>query len=719
MARKFISGRHEHFGADPVLIPNCMNATAWPRSTSLRRAFPALLLLAWALLFPGSARAAGSDGAVVRVAVLVAANDGGASRATLRYTESDAHSLSKVLREVGGLEPINEIQVYRATPRRIQQALDRARKRAREAQRQDRRVEFIFYYSGHSDERGLLLGKERVAYQDLRNAVDEVPADVHIAILDSCASGAFTRIKGGKRRPPFLFGSSTEVRGHAFLTSSSAEETAQESDQIGGSFFTHFLTSGLRGAADRDNDRIVTLAEAYQFAFDETLAHTQAASEGAQHAAYDIKLSGSGELVMTDLRRATGHLVIDGDIEGRVWIRGRHGRLAAEVVATQKDVPISLALEPGRYSVTVDAGRRLLGATVEVSSSGRARVTQAQLKPVPRTKATARGGAASDDYIRIPFAIGFFPALSIGDKQRPRIVSSSFYMLWGHAARLHGVAMSLGADIVSEEVRGAQFTVAASVVRGRLSGAQFTSGMNWVSEYAKGGQFSALANVAREVHGVQLTSGLNWSSSMRGAQLGLANVAGQDLRGAQLGLVNVGGKVRGAQIGLINVAKSADASIGLLSVTKEGGVHPEVWTSDTAAFNVGLRFPARYTYSFVAAGFHPAGSGAGWMFGLGFGGHIPIRGPASIDIDVGGYSVFIDRAFDTKLSNLAKARLMFAWSFARRLTLWGGPTFNFAQTDPTSDEGRLGYGYASWRRTNGSGDNRIQLWPGFVAGLRF
>ena len=71
-----------------------------------------------------------------------------------------------------------------------------------------------------------------------------------------------------------MFDQSIDVRGHAILTASAEDEAAQESDRIGGSFFTHYLVSGLRGAADSSADGRVTLTEAYRFAFDETLART-------------------------------------------------------------------------------------------------------------------------------------------------------------------------------------------------------------------------------------------------------------------------------------------------------------------------------------------------------------------------------------------------------------------------------------------------------------
>jgi len=68
-----------------------------------------------------------------------------------------------------------------------------------------RRVEVIFYYSGHSDEENILLGGERISYGEFKDAVMALKADVRIAILDSCASGAMTLPKGVIRKSPFCW----------------------------------------------------------------------------------------------------------------------------------------------------------------------------------------------------------------------------------------------------------------------------------------------------------------------------------------------------------------------------------------------------------------------------------------------------------------------------------------------------------------------------------
>src|SRR5207344_1520004 len=221
------------------------------------------------------------------------------------------------------------------------------------------RVEVIVYYSGHADEQGLLLGSDRYSYRTLRDRLDAIPADVTIAVLDACASGAFTRLKGGKIRPPFLVDESAEMRGHAFLTSSAETESAQESDRIHASYFTHYLVSGFRGAADISGDGRVTLNEAYQFAFNETLGRTVDTRGGAQHPSYDINLSGTGDVVMTDVRQTTATLVLGEDLEGRFFIRTAAQELVVELYKP-RGRKVELAIEPGTYDVRVERDKESL-----------------------------------------------------------------------------------------------------------------------------------------------------------------------------------------------------------------------------------------------------------------------------------------------------------------------------------------------------------------------
>lgn len=291
-------------------------------------------------------------GALRRFAMAVGSNDGGAHRVRLRYAVSDARSVLAVFRELGEVAGEDSRLLSDPTARAFFAEMDGFRAAVSQARRDAGRIEVFFYYSGHADDGGLFLGEERIPFPTLRESLESLEAEVRIIILDSCASGAFTRPKGGKKRLPFLYDSAYDMKGSAVMTSSSSEETSQESDLIRGSFFTHYLVSGMRGAADATRDGRVTLSEAYQFAFSETLAQTARASGGPQHPNYAIEMSGTGDVILTDIRRGTAVLVLSEDIDGRVFVHNRAGRLAVE---TDKPAGrrVEIGLEEGDYRIVL------------------------------------------------------------------------------------------------------------------------------------------------------------------------------------------------------------------------------------------------------------------------------------------------------------------------------------------------------------------------------
>ncbi len=341
--------------------------------------------LCLALTLPASA----ADTPLRRFAVVAGASLGGPGRTPLRYATTDARDVSRVFWQLGGVARGDLVLLEEPDADRLRAALSNVAAEVERTRAAGRRAEIFLYYSGHSDEEGLLLGSSRLSYAELRSALDRVPANVRVAILDSCASGAFTRAKGGVHGPPFLLDDSNKVQGHAFLTSSAATEAAQESDRLRASFFTHALLTGLRGAADASGDGVVTLNEAYQFAFRETLAGTESTVGGPQHATYDIGLVGTGDVVMTDLHSGDALLVMPESLEGRVFIRNGAGQLVAEL-RKAKGARVELALESGRYEVKVSR-ERVLAGTVELGPSARVVLDESQLTPSRREATVSRG----------------------------------------------------------------------------------------------------------------------------------------------------------------------------------------------------------------------------------------------------------------------------------------------------------------------------------------
>ena len=683
----------------------------------------------------GTASPAAAEAAATRrVALIVGANDGGPGRVRLRYAGTDARALAQVLAEVGRIERRDAIVLIDPGPAQLLDGFARAQRRVEAARAAGERVQFLFYYSGHADDRGLQLGTAQIEYAKLRGMIAAVPAQVHLGLLDSCSSGAFVRQKGGKMRPPLSTGDAS-IEGHAFLTSSSAEEAAQESDRIGGSFFTHYLVSGLRGAADVNRDRKVTLHEAYRFAFDETLAGTETTLGRAQHPVFDIQLVGSGDLVMTDLRETSALLDIHANVGGRVYVRDANGRLAAELYKGVGAGAVSLALEPGTYSVVVDDGKALRRASLEVRAGAKNELTIAALGPVVAEATTSRGGPPLDPsaYRVIPFGFGLVPPVTTNAREKQRKVINKFGMnlILGRAAQIEGGEVAVGGNWTDERVRGIQLSGIANYVGGDVLGYQSTGGVNFVRGSVYGVQGAVAGNVVQgevrglqagggfnalsgHVRGLQAVGGVNWARSVDGGQIGAINTA-RKVRGGQAGIVNVTTGRVGAQVGVINYADEATASVGLIGISRKHGVFADVWTSDTAAINLAIKFRAKYTYTFLGGGVHPAGRGSGAMVGFGFGGHIPATKRLYVDIDLGSYVVAPRFEVNKLPAVLSTLRLLLGVQIGRRFAVWGGPTANVS-VDLGADRRRVGYGYVTYSEP--IDPYRLRVWPGFAIGFQ-
>ncbi|MEW6363426.1 MAG: caspase family protein [Acidobacteriota bacterium] len=328
--------------------------------------------------------------------VSVGANRGSADRTPLRYAVTDAENFAKLLEGMGGVDSTNCVLLRDPSMREFVNSLESLRAALASTRTQSAgRAEVVFYYSGHADENGILLGDERFSYQSLRQWLNDLHSDLEIAILDACASGAITRLKGGQHQQAFLIDSSVEAKGYAFLTSSSENEAAQESDRLKGSFFTHYLVSGLRGAADSTGDGKVTLNEAYQFAYNETLVRTAKTQGGTQHPAYDMKLVGTGDVVITDVRKTSAGLVLAEDLYGRLFIRNSLQQLVVEL---QKAAgrEIQLGLEPGDYTIDLQQKDALWTGVITLAENERLLLTMGAFRPANR-EATQRRGAPREE----------------------------------------------------------------------------------------------------------------------------------------------------------------------------------------------------------------------------------------------------------------------------------------------------------------------------------
>lgn len=328
-----------------------------------------------------------------RFAFLVGANNGGKDRVTLRYAVDDARALEEVLEEMGGLLPGDSHFLEEPDREKFFSEIEELTKDVEEARNTFRRVEVILYYSGHSDEESIFLGNSRVTYKEFRDIITSMNADVRIAILDSCASGALTLPKGVIKKSPFLMDTAYDMKGYAFMTSSSASEAAQESGRLGRSYFTHNLISGMRGAADMNLDGRITLNEAYQFAFDGTLTQTEKTMAGPQHPNYHIEMSGTGDVVITEIRQSTAILVLNEDIDGKFYIHSKDNFLIVEL-EKPSGRKISIGLNEGDYRIINISGRDIFESKISLENGESFDLGSKQFTQTDKIPTVLRGSQA-------------------------------------------------------------------------------------------------------------------------------------------------------------------------------------------------------------------------------------------------------------------------------------------------------------------------------------
>ncbi|MBA3396424.1 MAG: caspase family protein [Deltaproteobacteria bacterium] len=350
-----------------------------------------LLVMAAALVVVlAAARSAHAD--IERFAVVIGHNAGAADEQRLRFAETDAERVGELLGEVGGVPDENQVVLRGKTADQVRRALIATNERIRTGQRAGRQAVLFVYYSGHGDADTLHLGDTRFALRELEALVRGSSAQVRILVIDSCRSGSVTRVKGGTPAPAIaLTTDALDGEGVIVLTASTAGEDAQESDELAGSFFTHYLLSGLRGAADDDGDQLVTVAEAFRYTRDHTILASARTVRGVQHPTFHYDLRGRADLALADLGkdRSRGRLTFPAAATWLVVREGAQGRIVGEIVASASRR--TLSLRPGRYVVRGRTRDALLEGTVSVASGGETVVATGALSRTTYARLVRKG----------------------------------------------------------------------------------------------------------------------------------------------------------------------------------------------------------------------------------------------------------------------------------------------------------------------------------------
>ncbi|MBD3420397.1 MAG: hypothetical protein GF398_09800 [Chitinivibrionales bacterium] len=257
---------------------------------------------------------AGARASIERIALVVGANRGLVNERPLQYAESDARRVHTIFEELGNVKPGHNYLLASPSIKDFERRLYEIAGRVKEIRENGGKVELLFYYSGHGGADVLHIGGRKIAVDHVLELLEESKADLKIIVVDACYSGSFLKRKGGTVAPAINVAVNEELQaeGTIILTSSSEDQISHESLELKGSVFTHYFTSGIRGAADIDRDGKVGLAEGFNFARLRTSRELLQKTGKFQEPNFRYDFEGSGQVILTWLNQGSCKLKIVG-----------------------------------------------------------------------------------------------------------------------------------------------------------------------------------------------------------------------------------------------------------------------------------------------------------------------------------------------------------------------------------------------------------------------
>lgn len=321
-----------------------------------------------------------------RVIVAIGSNRGLDAERPLTFAERDAERFAKVMTELGGVNREDVSLVTAPTPHRVMQALAAAGARLGSDSM------LVVYYSGHGSDIALHMQGDRLELAQLRAVINGLPARLRLLVVDACRDNVAE--KGFSAVEPFAISitRAPQHRGVVTMQSAGPGEVALESIRLRSGLFSHYLISGLRGAADRDSDGRISVNEAYDFAYSRTLQQSASAIGRTQHPTIRIDIEGAGPLVLTSVAPSKSLLLLPPgrDVHYTVFEKGSEAAFAE--AWSEPEAPTRVALPAGHFVVQRRSSDASAVGEVTLPFGGTYRLAAADFRAMDDEELTLRGG---------------------------------------------------------------------------------------------------------------------------------------------------------------------------------------------------------------------------------------------------------------------------------------------------------------------------------------
>lgn len=199
---------------------------------------------------------------------------------SLRYTDDDAYRFYAFLKSPeGGALPDEQVRILideDATREQVLTAMEAVFNRA------GKNDLALFYFSGHGLSGSFLPidfdgYSNKITHEEIAEIFNKCPAKYKLCVADACHSGSLFAMRSTAEESAISAYYSTlgqSVSGTALIMSSKAEETSLESSGLRQGVFSHFLIRGLKGEADKNQDKVVSISEIFQYVYEQVRTYT-------------------------------------------------------------------------------------------------------------------------------------------------------------------------------------------------------------------------------------------------------------------------------------------------------------------------------------------------------------------------------------------------------------------------------------------------------------
>jgi uncharacterized caspase-like protein len=200
-----------------------------------------------------------------KFAVVVGVSTYRMSSANLRYADDDAYRYYAYLKSCkGGCLDDDQMAVLVDEAATRDNILKTMREIFSKAGPDDM---VIFFFSGHGSN-GLFCpyditenGQNILSHDDIRAVFKASAAKTKIVLADACHSGSIASSSSNSTAGVSGYNKTDVV----IIMSSTAQETSQEDPQIRQGAFTYYLLKGLKGSADKNHDKRISLEELFPY----------------------------------------------------------------------------------------------------------------------------------------------------------------------------------------------------------------------------------------------------------------------------------------------------------------------------------------------------------------------------------------------------------------------------------------------------------------------